>query len=386
MLSALPSTILILYLLLAGKLFWVPAATYLAVVILGLAGLIVLRDRDWLIRLTLMLGSLNLVVAAPELALRVAGYHAPSGVSYGGLRPEFRAYFEADSDLMWRFRQDQPGVNSLGFRGREVEIPKPLGKRRLLIIGDSCADQDYASLLERALNYQSSSSRSRSEFECVVLAVPGYSSYQGKIIAEKYGRLMEADLAFVCFGWNDHWLAYGATDAEMGGGPAASLTCGLYRSSRLFQLAFEWVHGGDQPPEKVIDMLRVPPAQFRENLVAINYALAEAGTSTVFVTAPTGHEINGVPPYLIEQQLAIDTMAVLTMHQQYADIVRGVANETGAGLLDLENRLNGIEQSEDIFTNDGIHFTRLGLKEVAFEMYKYLQDAGQLNPPNDSNF
>jgi len=382
MFSALPSTVLILYLLIAGRLFWVPIGTYLLVVLLGLTGLTLLRGRGWLIRLTVVLGSLNLAVVTPELVLQAAGYHATSTVSYGGLRPEFRAYFEADSDLIWKFRQGQPGVNSLGFRGREINTPKPGGKRRLLIIGDSCADQDYASLLEQTLNYQRLPGQS--EFECVLLAVPGYSSYQGRIIAEKYGSFLKADLAFVCFGWNDHWLAYGATDAEIG--QAARWVRSLYRRSRLLQLAFECVHGGHRSPEKVLDILRVPPRQFQENLVAINRALVEAGTTTVFVTAPAGHETYGVPAYLIEEQLAVDTMTVLTLHRQYADIVRGVADATGAGLLDLERRLNEVEQHRDLFMADGIHFTRLGLREVAFEMYKYLQDVRPLTQPEDGNF
>jgi len=376
MLSALPSAVLIWCLLIAGKLPRVPAGAYLLVVLLGLAGLTVLRDRVWLIRLTVMLGSLNLVVVTPELALRAAGYQATSAVYYGGLRPEFRAYFEADSDLMWKFRQGQAGVNSLGFRGREIEMPKLAGKRRLLIIGDSCADQNYASLLEQMLNNQSLSGQN--EFECVVLAVPGYSSYQGRIIAEKYGRLLEADLAFVCFGWNDHWLAYGATDAEMGSGLATPLVRYLYCHSRLLQLAFESVHGGGRPPEKIVDRLRVPPGQFRENLVAIKCALADAGTSTTFITAPTSHETYGVPTYLIERQLAVDTMAVLALHRLYADIVRGVADSTGGGLLDLERRCNAIERRRNLFTTDGIHFTQAGLREVAGEMYQYLQEVGPL--------
>ena len=207
----------------------------------------------------------------------------------------------------------------------------------------------------------------------MVLAVPGYSSYQGKVIAEKYAHLLKADLAFVCFGWNDHWLAYRATDAEMGSGPGASFCRDLYRRSRLFQLIFDRVHGGERPPERVVDKLRVPPEQFRENLAAIERALAEAGTSTVFVTAPTGHDTHGVPAYLVEERLAVDTMAVLNLHRQYAEMVREAAAASGADLLDLDRRLDALERQRDLFMADGIHFTRLGLQEVASEMYRYLQ-------------
>jgi len=375
-LSALPSTALILYLLVVGELTLVTTGAYLLVVLLGWGGLTIMEARIWPVRLTLVLGSLNLFLVTPELALRAAGYEATSTVCYGALRPECRAYFEADSDLMWKYRQGQPGVNSLGFRGREIETSQPVRKRRLLIIGDSCADQNYASLLEQMLNNGRLSGQG--EFECVVLAVPGYSSYQGRVIAEKYARLVKADLAFVCFGWNDHWLAYGATDAEMGDGLLSPLVRSLYSHSRVLQLAVESARSGNRPPESIVDRLRVPPGQFRNNLAAIDRALADAGTSTVFITAPTCHQTCGVPPYLVERKWAIDSMAVLVLHRHYAKIVREVAATTDAGLLDLESRFNESEQRHDLFKTDGIHFTQAGLQEVASDMYQYLLDSRTL--------
>jgi lysophospholipase L1-like esterase len=150
-------------------------------------------------------------------------------------------------------------------------------------------------------------------------------------------------------------------------------------------LVFDYVHVGDRPPDRAVNKLRVSPEQFRENLAAIKQELAKAGTSTVFVTAPTGYGTRGVPAYLVEQQLAVDTTAVLTLHRQYADIVREAAKATGADLLDLERSLKGVERHRDLFMTDGIHFTQLGLEEVAVQMYGYLRRAWPPAQVKDGN-
>ena len=83
---------------------------------------------------------------------------------------------------------------------------------RIIYLGDSCTQQGFPGIIERLLNYFFGTDSLR--FECITLAVSGYSSYQGKVMAEMYGGLFEPDLVVVLFGWNDHWQAYHSIDSK----------------------------------------------------------------------------------------------------------------------------------------------------------------------------
>ncbi|UCE24718.1 MAG: hypothetical protein JSU74_01320 [Candidatus Zixiibacteriota bacterium] len=364
-----PPSGLLVVLAVSGKL----PLTTVAICYLGLALLPWSIFRNpllrWLQAAALLVSTLNLIFISPELFLRAIDFQHVSSVSFGNLPPESRHLFDPDEDLMWKYPSDQPGINSMGFRGGEVRVPKPKGVRRVLFIGDSCTDQDFAGYVEKLLNRQVGGDNLR--FECILMAVPGYSSYQGKIIAEKYAGLTEADIAFVYFGWNDHWLAYGGTDAEVAeNGPAAVIRT-IYDHSRLMQLAVRISQFCAGSSESAVQQVRVPRRQFRDNLREISATLSGEGMRVVFVTAPSNHERAGVPPYLIEKRLAPDGTFVLTKHREYCSIVRSVASETASGLLDIEAKMNRMSDY-GLFMSDGIHFTDTGLRMVAAMIYVYL--------------
>ena len=184
--------------------------------ILGLAlaaGLAAARSLGgWLVVLAL----LNALVVLPELALRAAGFRCVSGVQFGYPTPEEFWEFVPDEELFWRLPPgDDPPVNSLGFFGPEPEIPKPAGSARLVVLGDSCTQQGFPQSvpdhLARIL------SGSGVPVELVNLSMSGYSSHQGRALAERTVPPLAPDLALVWYGWNDHWQAYGATDREKRG-------------------------------------------------------------------------------------------------------------------------------------------------------------------------
>jgi len=369
--SVLP-VILCVLLAASGKISSLSAVGYIAVLFaLWLA--LNFRNHRWLTGLALLISTINLIVISPELILRTIDFEYASSVSYGGLRPDRRILFEPDRDLMWRFPADQPGINSFGFRGDEVRVPKPPGVRRLLFLGDSCTDQDFAGYVEQLLTNHSAGDSLR--YESIVMAVPGYSSHQGRIIAEKYGDMVRADVAFVFFGWNDHWLAYGGTDAQLGKSRVASFLRDMSYHSRLMQLALKVSSMITDNSQDIVEQVRVPASEFHDNLRTIDSILFASGTKVIFVTAPSGHNLSGVPSYLIEQRLAPGEAFVLSKHREYCDIVRSVSRQTFSGLLDLEAQFSTLA-NPDLFTDDGIHFTDAGLKTVAAIMYAYLLDRG----------
>ncbi len=366
---AVPPSVLLTVLAVSGKL---PLMT-VVICYLGLALLLWSIFRRpllrWLQAVALLVSTLNLILITPELFLRAIDFQYVSSVSFGGLRPERRHLFEPDKDLMWKYPTEQPGINSFGFRGDEIQVPKPKGVRRVLFIGDSCTDQDFAGYVEQILNMQIGGDSLK--FECIIMAVPGYSSYHGRVIAEKYAGLTEADIAFVYFGWNDHWLAFGGTDAEVAENEPSLFIHSIYNHSRLMQLAAMVSQMSPSLSPSVIEQVRVPSGQFKDNLRDISSTLSGKGMRVVFITAPSNHVRAGVPPYLIEKRLAPDETSVLARHREYCNIVRRVATETASGLLDLEARMNAMS-TDGHFMSDGIHFSETGLKLVAAMIYIYL--------------
>ena len=318
---------------------------------------------DWL----LAVAALNLFLVVPELGLRLADFHYESGIQFGYPRPSKMIAFEPDAELFWRLPSSDPEVNSLGFPGPEISRPKPAGTFRMLFLGDSCTYQRYPRLVKTVLLRRPEPGV---DIEAVNLGVPGYSSHQGRAIAETRADALDPDLVFVHYGWNDHWLAYGTIDSdklvEAPTGLRATRVARELFNLRLIQLGRKLRHAA-QPgeAEAPLDRVRVPADEYRENLRSIQRHFAARGVPVVFVTAPTSHHVLGVPSYLLEQSFVSDIRSVVRVHREYIRMTRQVAAESGAGLLDLAGIFNEAGEPEKYFLADGIHFTRPGLELIA---------------------
>jgi len=94
-------------------------------------------------------------------------------------------------------------INSLGFRTPEIEVPKPAGTRRIVILGDSQTesytvsdDETYARLLEAELAEQF-------PVQVISLGVGGFSTDQELLSYLQYGAQYEPDLVLLQFSTND---------------------------------------------------------------------------------------------------------------------------------------------------------------------------------------
>jgi lysophospholipase L1-like esterase len=162
----------------------------------------------------------------------------------------------ADTASGWRAKTGRqqsfgiPGgtfVNSRGLRGPELPIPKPAGKRRVLLVGDSTvfgvlvADADiFARRTEGALQ------RIDPNIEVLDGAAPGWSSWQARRALEDRLLAYEPDVLVIATLWSDSQGA-GRPDAER----FAAYLPGLDHS-RAFVLLREWVRQvrwGDDPEE-----------------------------------------------------------------------------------------------------------------------------------------
>jgi hypothetical protein len=75
------------------------------------------KNNNWLLSIAL----LNTLILTPEVVLRLSQFHYESGIQFAFPR-SFQKFVE-DEDLFWVLPAGQPGVNSLGFPGDEIETP-----------------------------------------------------------------------------------------------------------------------------------------------------------------------------------------------------------------------------------------------------------------------
>jgi len=320
-----------------------------------------IRRSRTLRRAILVATVLTALLGLPELGLRAAGFQHVSGARIGPPRAVRFASFVAHDELLWTRHPADSDVNELGFPGPEMPDSKPPGTERLLFLGDSCTAQGYPRRVEQAVP----------GVEAVTLACQGYSSWQGRRMAELYGAGLEPDAVFVYFGWNDHWLARSAPDAER---EAPGVLTRWRERSRLLQLLASLA-----APVRSSSSARprVTREEYRANLNAIIETFA--GVPTILVTAPSAHAKLDVPDYLVAEGFALDHDSVLAEHTAYNEIVREVAAEkTDAHVLDLERTFDQLASAEleILFRKDGIHFTAEGLDRVADEVAAFVTRKG----------
>jgi lysophospholipase L1-like esterase len=122
--------------------------------------------------------------------------------------------YRVDPDVRFVLSPNQKGwiddgfvtTNSRGFRGPEVEVPKPHGRLRIVALGDSVTfgwgvnDADtFCSQLERQLRARTPGL----DVDVVNLAVPGYATRQEVALLERNLAELQPDVVLVGFYAND---------------------------------------------------------------------------------------------------------------------------------------------------------------------------------------
>lgn len=190
-----------------------------------------------------------------------------------------RGGFLLDEHTFWRVTPDEDsGVNSAGFRDRNATATeKPDGAYRIVCIGDSVTfgapvhlnppEKTFPKQLESLIGKRFGSDK----IEVLNAASPGYTSYQG--LKQLKHRLLkyEPDLLIVQFGINDSSPAVGQTDKEQTTHSRAFFSVyNALSKSALCCAIVKWLR---RNPKNVIpsnsELQRVPPAEFKENMLMI---------------------------------------------------------------------------------------------------------------------
>jgi lysophospholipase L1-like esterase len=159
--------------------------------------------RRWLIRISLVLGSLVLTVAVLEILVRT---FAPQDNFIFGMSV-YEADPEADYRLAPNLHVPQGGqmlrTNSMGFRDRDIAVKKPDGVVRVVCLGDSMTfglglireEVPYPRQLERFLNEGQSSPR----YEVLNAGISGYGTDQEVATLKKRILRLSPDVVTIGF-------------------------------------------------------------------------------------------------------------------------------------------------------------------------------------------
>lgn len=310
---------------------------------------------------------------ALEIALRIAGFQ------YSDTPLEVRRFTDdpqgvVDRELAW---QNRDGVERFEKDAHQLWVPRtsPLerhdleaatGVFRIATLGDSCTAycvntrDSFPMLTERILN-----ERNIRPVEVLNAGVASYSSFQGLERLKHAVLPYHPDLITVFFGWNDHWIS-GTPDHEIElRGEWETRLVNALDHLRLYQAGRWLLARARQGARSAATMPRAEPVprvdleSYDANLREIVSVARAAGMKVLFLTAPQDLR-NWNNPDL----QPLSTRELVALHARYNDVVRAVASETGAGLLDLD-ALFERHKPRRLIAKDGIHFNPEGCRLTA---------------------
>jgi len=125
----------------------------------------------------------------------------------------------------------------------------------------------------------------------VNLGAAGYSSLQGRLVADAWLERLEPDLSVVYFGWNDRWRAFGMSDAERArrrNRPVLRAVLASHLLQMLVRLPLRELPSPLASP-------RVSAEEYRENLAAIGELATREGGQILLLTAPSSTAASAFP-------------------------------------------------------------------------------------------
>ncbi len=305
--------------------------------------------REWAFRLVAIAASL----AFFECALRIAD------------QPRYDTCWVAGNEF---WREDpvlgfgyEPGmdvaggiVNALGLRGPLPPVEKPAGTRRILYVGDSTAygfgvadDQAFWSLATREIAARDPAH----VVEPLIAAAPGYSSYQSRVLVDRFLPYAPEWAVLYVGAHNDERRRGYYEDAEIPARTARRhaawhqlrvLRAGEFLADRLGRW---WSKHSHDP----IANRRVPPAAFEANLRAMLASLRAAGVQPLILLPPFADTLVGRYPAV----------------PVYQEILRRVASQEQVPTVALQPIFAQHDPKDVYLPDDDFHPNPLGHRLIA---------------------
>ena len=271
-------------------------------------------------------------------------------------------------------------VNSLGFRGPEVPLTKPEGMIRLAFLGGSttwCAEvtNDEATwphLVSIGLQKKYPSK----QFDYINGGVPGYSTQESLTNLLQRVQQTRPDIIVIYHATND--LSYDsrkmakAQGVFSGKSESPSWVAKYSMAWFLIEKNIQMIFRKQQVQNKKSRLLQFQPTQlsrnFRERLTRL--IRKSRDVSPLVAVATFSHQYRREQS--LEQQFKaaesaifympyMDVQRLLLAFEEYNNVIRDVADETMAVLIDKENSIPG----DNIHFNDSVHFRDPGSHKMA---------------------
>jgi lysophospholipase L1-like esterase len=205
--------------------------------------------------------------------------------------------FTGDPVLFWKLRPNVENAiwdftvvstNAQGVRHERDLGPKPPGRFRIVCVGDSVTfgyriplvfpdaphlydrnDAPYPTRLERML----ATAYPKRDVEVIALAVPGYSSYQGRLLLERTIGWLEPDVVIICFGFNDVALKHFEDRVVMDPAVVPTTLRRVLSSSQALLHLWRWRN--ERPHSQPVALPEPGPRVSREDYVRNVLAMVE---------------------------------------------------------------------------------------------------------------
>ena len=276
-------------------------------------------------------------------------------------------------------------INSSGFRGPEIELPKPPKRVRIAFVGASttyCAEvssdaavwtQGVTDLLQRQFPQVS--------FDFINAGVPGYSVVSSMKHFEQYVKPLQADAVMIYHGTNDMSGELRALAATQGLWRDGDVQSWLARQSLLIDLVEKnlRVRAAGQQIDAGAQRLEFNPHQIGQSFDAdLRSLISHAAQNATHVSiatfsarirreqSPEARKAAAVSALVYMPFMSLE--GLLNAYQRYNDVIRSVASQTGALLIDGENDIPG----DAAHFVDSVHFSDQGSAAMARRVAKAL--------------
>lgn len=269
------------------------------------------------------------------------------------------SFVEPDPTRIWKLRPGTKNygrdifINSDGFRGEEL-LPDSAGRKRLIMIGDSCVFGWGVGHGETiAARLSDDFSENGHDVEVINAGVPGYSSLQALNHLKEILKTHRPDIVTIQIGWNDSWPTPSMTDRDIISRGTWLISFNYFvRKLWVVRLAsyaiskryYEKFEIANTPGDL---RRRVPLAEFRANLIEMIRLSRENNALPVLVTLP--------------QRMPLRKLAIAN----YLALLPEIADATGVQLIDLVPPIQSEREENGHLFVDDIHFSAEGSKVVA---------------------
>lgn len=267
--------------------------------------------------------------------------------------------------------------NSLGFRTGEISRGKPRDVYRIFFLGDSAtfgwgvnAEERFSDLLAARLN----AAQKKIRFQAVNLGIPGYSSYHGLAVFQRYVRDYSPDMVVVAFGANDGRLVPSRVKAMLRQKPfftGLKDFLGNFRTYRLMRkiilsLFNPFDRQQKQESDREPEVPMVTMAEFSRNLENIIDRGQETGFKTVLLglCCPIDYlaKMSAVArrrnvPMMDGMYLMLQNLNAVQQNPEFREQIAGLESLFGRPVLE-KNRIL-------LVTSDSCHPNAIGHRLIA---------------------